>query len=1420
MKLLALRILIFLSCFLFSFLDLFSQDHFELLIKLKPERNFNYILNQFDKENELKFSYQKFLNLNENLKRNSLLSVEQKNFLDELLRYYKIKINSDKKDSILNLIRIIPDVESVSENFVYKIESDNIVINDPLYDNQWYLKAINAEKAWKMASGKDVLIGVIDTGIDFYHPEFKNKLWINPNEDINKNGRFDPWSDTISIDGVYGDINGIDDDGNGYIDDVIGYDFVNQYNVNLGDWSNFDPMPFDEHGHGTLVSGVIVAEQNNNLGITGLAFGSKLVSLRAFDFSGNGQSDNIASAIIYAALNNIRIINLSFGENFYSPILHDAIKFAKSMGCLVVASSGNNGWSRPHYPSDYEEVISVGSSNINNLRDKLSNYGNRLDILAPGVNILTTSLNGTFKQVSGTSLAAPLVSASAAILLELNHNLNPDELKGILKSSSTDVYSRGWDIESGSGILNAGNAVRFSQPSEFYILQPENNNNFSKSKNKIIPIIGTITNQLFDYYQVFISNQSNPQKWDTVTSKIFHQIFKDTICTINLDNLDYSTYTLRIVNGLKNNRSIEKRFNFSVFESDSFNIKLLKATPVYFNDQRAVLITAESDRISELMLEIIDLNTNKTLTIVNHLKKDFYHQILLQNELESEKAYQCKAIFKFNDDISKERNIIFYKSDDDFSIGNFRKKYNTLPLSYTYNRIIDVYGDQRKNIVLNDISGGLWQSTKIYQFDKDRFIMKDTMSSVWIPIGFGDSNNDGLYEIFTKAFGSSKLFQAKVKGQNPFNNIIFADTINGDLWGAGMYDFDGDGSEELIAHTSSEIRIYKYKDGKYVILDIIKPVEELNKLGTSPGITFGNFDNDANPELACALPDGRIFIYEFINNKFQLEWSDLYSNSGSPQFLESSDIDGDGVQEIISANYGNTFFFGREVPEEQVWTLRILKNLSENEYQFIWNESFYGVKSGITQSGIAYRNGLFAGNIDNSEGDEIFLSAFPNLYIFKWDYSTRKMKPFGWFPYAFSNSGIVHDFDENGLNDFGFTTSRGLEFFELDSNFRINPPSGIKAYAINDSTAIIRWNKEYNADSFKIFEVQQINNEFFIRSIAVTNGNTILINNLKKNQWNYFTLQASNNTQNLKSDYSQIFNVFAGNPIYPEKAEQSDTNKILIRYSGKLPQTPTNPGYFHLITENNDTIIPKSSNNAGDSSLILNFGRAIKDTNISLFCRSFPDYYNNPSIDTSVKVIKNIMFSDKKELYLKNLSVISKTEIILQFSEPVKSEDAINIENYELKPFGNIINLEKIQPDKVKITIDNSRLVGSIGYYYTITVRNISSISGNPITTGSGKTLGFVFETDNAEDAYIYPNPIITKIVETATFANIPPESKIIITTVNGEIIRELEEQNNNGGVEWDLRSFNGKELETGIYIFIIESKNHNPVKKKFSIIR
>jgi subtilisin family serine protease len=211
-----------------------AQEYNSYLIRYKGDSQkliseMNIIGIKCDKTIEEKYTKQ-----NDN---NRFLSNLQATRLSQLSYYYTVSASDFVQISqMYNYLKSDENFISLEPNYIYKISQDNIKPNDSLYQDLWWLQAVNTEKAWKKASGNGVIIGLIDTGIDFEHPDLMENLWVNPKEDINGNGKFDAWSVSEFRNGISGDLNGIDDDGNGYIDDVIGYDFVDQSVVNFGDY--------------------------------------------------------------------------------------------------------------------------------------------------------------------------------------------------------------------------------------------------------------------------------------------------------------------------------------------------------------------------------------------------------------------------------------------------------------------------------------------------------------------------------------------------------------------------------------------------------------------------------------------------------------------------------------------------------------------------------------------------------------------------------------------------------------------------------------------------------------------------------------------------------------------------------------------------------------------------------------------------------------------------------------------------------------------------------------------------------------------------------------------------------------------------------------------------------------------------------
>jgi len=294
-----------------------------------------------------------------------------------------------------------------SDDLVYALET---IPNDPLFDDLWALKNtgqnggvagadMEAALAWDyLTSAANVLVAVIDTGIDYSHPDLSSNMWVNANE-IPENG--------------------LDDDGNGFIDDIYGWDFCND-----------DYNPRDDHFHGTHVAGTIGAVGNNNYGVVGVCWKVRIMALKFLSATGSGAISDAIDAVYYATDNGARVLNNSWGGGGYSDLLHAAIEYAASSNVLFVAAAGNSGENAdvyPHYPSSYgnENVLSVAATDSSDELAGFSNYGAlTVDVAAPGVSILSTypvsHASGPFHAISGTSMATPQVVGLAALLLSWN----------------------------------------------------------------------------------------------------------------------------------------------------------------------------------------------------------------------------------------------------------------------------------------------------------------------------------------------------------------------------------------------------------------------------------------------------------------------------------------------------------------------------------------------------------------------------------------------------------------------------------------------------------------------------------------------------------------------------------------------------------------------------------------------------------------------------------------------------------------------------------------------------------------------------------------------------------------------------------------------------------------------------------------
>jgi hypothetical protein len=287
-------------------------------------------------------------------------------------------------------------------------DGNTIVPNDTLYSKyQWNLPEIATETGWNVSKGStDVIVAVVDTGVQSDHPDLQGRL-------------------------------------------VKGMNIV-------------DPSspPEDDVGHGTHVAGIIAAQVNNNEGVAGLTWFTKIMPVKVLDSTGAGSTYSVAKGIIWATDNGANIINMSLGNYAEAEFLHDALKYAYEHGVILVAASGNDNTDRPGYPAAYPEVFAVSATDADESRADYSNYGDYIDVVAPGTSIPSTYPGSRYAALSGTSMASPHVAALASLVCAVNPDLTNEEVMELLRQTAKDLGPSGKDNDFGYGQIDVRSALQ------------------------------------------------------------------------------------------------------------------------------------------------------------------------------------------------------------------------------------------------------------------------------------------------------------------------------------------------------------------------------------------------------------------------------------------------------------------------------------------------------------------------------------------------------------------------------------------------------------------------------------------------------------------------------------------------------------------------------------------------------------------------------------------------------------------------------------------------------------------------------------------------------------------------------------------------------------------------------------------------
>jgi subtilisin family serine protease len=449
-------------------------------------------------------------------------------------------------------LKALNEVEWAEPKFVYPVV--DFTPNDPNISFQYSIPLIKAPAAWGVTQGDtSVIIGIVDTGVDWPHPDLSDNIWHN-------------WGETPN--------NGIDDDHNGYIDDVRGWDFGGLGNSDGTPTPDNDPIE-DQPDHGTHVAGIASAVTNNGVGIASIGFKCKIMPVKT-------SQDNIRATdggalivfgfegIVYAANNHAKVINCSWGGGGFSLLGQETIDYALSKGALVVCAAGNGSSAGDFFPADYKGVLSVAATDASDKIAYFSNYGKGIGVCAPGVNIYSTwQKNDGYLLESGTSMSSPMTAGLCALVASKFPTYTAEQIREQVRVNCDDITAK--NITALANLLGRGRINAFKSVSNvssesvrapivsFTDEAPGGNNNGVLEPGETITINLGFKNYLAPTTSIAVSLESK-NGFSTVVNGTLNA---GSIGTLQTFDNSSSKFTVKLASTMPNNTPLDFLVHFT-----------------------------------------------------------------------------------------------------------------------------------------------------------------------------------------------------------------------------------------------------------------------------------------------------------------------------------------------------------------------------------------------------------------------------------------------------------------------------------------------------------------------------------------------------------------------------------------------------------------------------------------------------------------------------------------------------------------------------------------------------------------------------------------------------------------------------------------------------------------------------------------
>ncbi len=1284
-------------------------------------------------------------------------------------------------------------IDYIQPNYINKLY---VTPNDPYFVNQ-QLDLVEVPEAWETVTGNDqIIVGVIDSGLFFNHPDLQNNVYYNAGEIPD---------------------NGIDDDNNGYIDDWRGWDFVDApelEGIALGDYLDQDNDATDENKHGTHVSGIICADTNNNLGVAGIMYNCRLMVIRAGFRTTEGygylQDDDSAAAIVYAADMGADVINLSWGDTNYSDIIADACQYAYDHGTIIVASAGNDPVPGLSYPAKLSTTIAVGAVDSYYNLTGFSSYGPNLDLMAPGQQILSTydvedDGTGTYEEQSGTSMAAPFVTGAVGLLLSKNPNLDFHAVRSKLAQSADDYGDEGYDNFYGNGVLNVNKLVANESLPFIEITYPEE----SMGLNESFDIVGTVTAPNFFRYSVMYTDKALPEEMDWLdvvnhtNTPTFHydEVEDDVIARFNvLDLFPDGTYLIKIevltTDGKRYNyrRTVGIDQSPPVLDTNRFGIFLRyeDEIPVYYiqaiYDEPVILEAACFMQNGQEYTFFSDYSDSLQIVRIPGTIPEGVIDIQLT-------ATNTTGLSSTSNTYENVADIRF----DSVNIHDYTQNLSGIGLVPVP---VKATGDRR--FIGMTMSSG-YGPVQFYQIVNNSVVSipGSTFSDQFWPLSVGDTDGERL-EVLGLNLDTATLYEV-APGADPDSYAFIPMWNQANVSGGKFTDFDGDNMDDIILVTNITsgrvLKLYKRSGTNYNEEETLtNGTTTLSRNMFVPTVFCDDFDNDGNPEILAADIDGDVIIYENSTGSFEQTWTTRLPITDA-YYLAIGDFTGNRHTDFcVGGSQSDT-----SDPNKTFWYFQFFKGVNDNQYETIGQLMFTKVES---------ENSITSVDIDDDGNDELIFSLSPNIYVI--DYVDGRFVPVwrgssdkSYYTVAFPATDTEPaTFLFNDIHNGTYFSTVGYPSAEFTGPAT---PQGFRVAPVDQSTAQLDWIRS-DVDAFRIY--RRYDNETVIVG-EINNNNTFTDTGLTPGETYEYAISAIKESMIPSESRLTLWKeVTVDVPPQLEWVRMVSPTSIRLKFDRKLNLDAINVGHYEV---NHDIGNPESAiMTDAQEGVLLRFNTVF--TYYPDYVLTIEELTGQSGVPIEVETIPFDFVDDVDPPEVKELRIVERDRIQVVFDEEVASS-AGNISNYTL-------NLPSVDQQNSIVSVSYADSVVTVNFSkelvyssqpYQLVMRNIEDLYGNDLPNDSDIQAFSLTDLEplrNLDYMVVYPNPFYAKDFHEVRFINLPSDQtgKIWIYNLNGDLVYEktlnsssMTVVNNDIIFGWPATNNLHKKVSSGVYFYVIK---------------